>query len=296
MSSPELQLRVATRSSPLALAQTRLVTGALGIGEEALLEVGNQAGPADKERFVRGVEQAILSGRAELGVHSAKDLPGEMTRGLVIAAVPARADARDAWIGPGASIEEIPEGARVGTSSLRRRAQLAALRPDLRMVGMSGNVDTRLNKLRSGQVDGLVLAAAGLERLGRDFEIAFRFETGQVTPAAGQGTLVIQGRSNGPGLDQTASIGDEGSLAALLAERAAVVTVGADCESPVGFHAAARGDRLVISGFAGLEDGSVWLRDRFEGDPARPEALGRELARRMLAAGAAGILAGTVEA
>lgn len=288
-------LTVATRPSPLALAQARLVTSALELGEEALLEVENETGPGDKERFVRGVEQAVLAGRADLGVHSAKDLPGEMTSGLVIAAVPVRADARDVWVGPGQSVEEIPPGAKVGTSSLRRRAQLKALRPDLEMVPMTGNVDTRLSKLAAGEVDGLVLAMAGLERLGREAEISFAFEPSQMTPAAGQGALVVQARLNGTGVSEAEQIGDRDSLITLTAERAAVVASGADCDSPVGFHARLSGDLLLVDGFAGREDGSVWLRDGVEGDPARPEELGRELALRMSAAGMSGILAGTVE-
>lgn len=278
------------------MAQTRLVAAALGLGDDAILPVENEAGPRDKERFVRGVEQAVLSGRAELGVHSAKDLPGRMTSGLVIAAVPDRADPRDAWIGPGASIGEIPRGARVGTSSLRRRAQLLAARPDLVMVEMAGNVDTRLAKLDTGEVDGLVLAMAGLERLGRLDAASFAFEARDMTPAAGQGTLVVQGRTNGPGIEPCATISQRESHHSLLAERAAVVESGADCDSPVGFHATIDGERMTIDGFVGLADGSVWLRDRIEGDAARPEELGRELARRMGDAGAGEILAGTVVA
>ncbi|MBN8866607.1 MAG: hydroxymethylbilane synthase [Solirubrobacterales bacterium] len=288
-------LRIATRPSPLALAQTRLVADLLA-ADTALVEVANQTGPGDKERFVRGVEQAVLSGGAELGVHSAKDLPGEMEGGLVIAAVPPRADVRDAWIGPGGSLEEIPEGARVGTSSLRRRAQLLALRPDLVPVPMNGNVDTRIAKLRAGECDGLVLAMAGLERLGRADEASFAFDPDRMTPAAGQGALVVQGRTNGPGLEEAGAIGDEDSERALTAERAAVVAIGADCDSSVGFHARLLEGQLTIDGFAGLADGSAWLRDRVEGDPSRPAELGRELAGRMLAAGADALLAGTLDA
>jgi len=287
-------LTVASRPSPLALAQTALVRSALGLGEEAVLPVENESGPADKERFVRGVEQALLTGRADLGVHSAKDLPGEMTAGLLIAAVPERADARDVWIGSGGSVGEIPEGARVGTSSPRRRAQLMAIRPDLVMVDMAGNVDTRLARLQAGDADGLVLAMAGLERLGRDSEAAFAFDLEQMVPAAGQGALVVQGRVNGTGLGQAAAINDESSFACVEAERAAVVAAGAGCDSPVGFHAVISGARMTIEGFAGRIDGSAWVRDRVEGDASRPAQLGRELAGRMLAAGAAGILADTV--
>jgi hydroxymethylbilane synthase len=233
----------------------------------------------------------VLDGAAEAGVHSAKDLPGKMTSGLAIGAVPLRADPRDVWIGPGSSIEEIPEGARVGTASLRRRAQLLALRPDLKMVELRGNVDTRLRKLEEGEADGLVLAAAGLERLGRTDVISFFFEEDQLTPAAGQGCLVVQTRTGREGL--VAGIGDQGSMVRLLAERAAVVGLDADCSSPVGIHARHDAGSLAIEGFAGRSDGSVWVRDRIEGDPARPESLGQELARRMISAGATEAMAGS---
>lgn len=291
MSGSGQALVVATRPSPLALAQARLVTAALSLEEGALLEVDNQTGAGDKERFVRGVEQAILAGRADLGVHSAKDLPGEMTSGLTIAAVPGRADARDAWIGPGRSVIEIPEGARVGTSSLRRRAQLSALRPDLVMVSMSGNVDTRLSKLDSGEVDGLVLAKAGLDRLGRGEEASFVFGLDHMTPAAGQGAIAVQTRTGRE--TEVAGIGDPGSMTCLQAERAAVVGLDADCSSPVGIHARLDRGWLILDGFAGRPDGSVWVRDRVEGDSSRPESLGRELADRMMKAGAVEAMAGS---
>lgn len=233
----------------------------------------------------------LLDGGAELGVHSAKDLPGVMTSGLAIAAVPARLDPRDAWIGPGSTIDEIPQGARVGTASLRRRAQLKALRPDLEMVELRGNVDTRLAKLEAGEADGLVLAMAGLQRLGRADAVVFAFQESEMTPAAGQGALVVQSRA---GRESTAgAIGDQESLTRLLAERAAVAGLNADCSSPVGVHARIEGDWLVVDGFAGRSDGSVWVRDRVEGDPTRPESLGRELADRMLRAGATEAMAGS---
>jgi hydroxymethylbilane synthase len=279
-------LRIATRSSVLALTQSGIVAEAMGGAEMVTVETDNA--PGDKERFVRGVELAVLSGEAEVGVHSAKDLPGVMTSGLAIAAVPEREDPRDAWIGEGTSLADVPEGARVGTVSLRRRAQLLAIRPDLQPVELRGNVDTRLRKLETGEADAIILAVAGLNRLGRGDEITFPIGLDEMTPAAGQGALVVQTRSGeeeGP-----AELNDLGSERALLAERAAVVALGADCSSPVGIHATQVGDRLVIEGFAGLADGSVWVRDRLEGDAAHPEAVGRELARRMAAAGAGEIL------
>jgi len=266
---------------------------AAAIGPEAeLVEVDADLPPeaGDKERFTRGVERLVLDGEAEAAVHSAKDLPGEMTAGLAIAAVPPRVDPRDAWIGPGGSIDEIPEGARVGTSSLRRRAQLKALRPDLEMVELRGNVDTRLRKLEAGEADGLVLAMAGLQRLGRAEVVAFAFDQAEMTPSAGQGCLVVQTRT---GREGTVGIGDPDSLTRLLAERAAVAGLGADCASPVGVHARLEGEWLVVDGFAGRSDGSVWIRDRVEGDPSRPESLGRELADRMLRAGATEAMAGS---
>lgn len=281
-----MSLRVATRSSALAMAQSGTVAEALG-GLE-LTTVETDPTPGDKERFVRGVEQAILEGQADIGVHSAKDLPGVMTSGLSIAAVPPREDPRDAWIGAGTSLADIPEGARVGTVSLRRRAQLLAIRPDLVPVELRGNVDTRLRKLREGEADGIILAMAGLNRLGRGNEASFAFSLEQMTPAAGQGALVVQTRTGRE--DPARDLNDFRSEAELLAERAAVVALEADCSSPVGIHARHVGTRLVVDGFVGMADGSIWVRDQLEGDPAQAAAVGTELARRMANAGASEIL------
>lgn len=279
-------MRIATRGSALALAQSGLVADGLGGAE--LVKVETDTSTGDKERFVRGVERAVLDGVAEAGVHSAKDLPGVMTSGLVIAAVPEGEDPRDAWIGPGTSLDDVPEGARVGTVSLRRRAQLLAIRPDLRPVALEGNVNTRLRRLEEGEADAIILAVAGLNRLGRADRISFSIPLDQMTPAAGQGALVVQSKA---GNDQGfREINDLASERELLAERAAVVGLGADCSSPVGIHARHRGGRLVAEGFAGLADGSAWVRDRIEGDPAHPGTIGTELARRMSVAGAAEIL------
>lgn len=152
-----------------------------------LVVVRSDGEPGDKARFVRGVELALLEGRADIGVHSAKDLPASMPDELALAGVPARERAADAWVGEAASIEAVAPGARVGTASLRRRAQLLARRPDLRIVDLHGNVDTRLGRLRQGEVDALVLASAGLRRLGREAEITFELPEAEMTPAAGQG-------------------------------------------------------------------------------------------------------------
>jgi hydroxymethylbilane synthase len=292
-------LKIATRSSALAVAQASAVADRLvadGQAAAELVTVENDPGASDKERFVRAVERAVLDRRAEFGVHSAKDLPGRMTAGLAIGAVPPREDPRDALIGPATSLEALPEGARVGTASLRRRAQLLALRPDLRVVEIHGNVDTRLAKLRSGEADALVLAVAGLKRLGREPEIAFTFDLDQMVPAPGQGALVVQCRSGDAGGEALADVGEHGAERDLLAERAAVATLGADCSSPVGVYAREVDGRLVVDGFVGLPDGSEWIRDRLEGDLNQPEAVGRELARRMVAAGAREILDRAAEA
>jgi hydroxymethylbilane synthase len=161
-----LTLRIATRGSARPLAQAGQVAEMLGGAE--LVAVSSDGEPGDKARFVRGVERALLDGEAEIGVHSAKDLPAAMPEGLAIAAVPAREDPSDVWIGPGSSLADVPEGTRVGTASLRRRAQLLAARPDLSVGELHGNVDTRLRKLAEGELDAVVLAAAGLRRLGRE--------------------------------------------------------------------------------------------------------------------------------
>jgi hydroxymethylbilane synthase len=284
-----LALRIATRSSTLALAQARWVAERLGGAE--LVEASSDGEPGDKSRFVRGVERALLDGRAEVGVHSAKDLPGEMAEGLAIGAVPEREDPADVWIGEGASLEDVPEGARVGTASLRRRAQLLAARADLRVSELHGNVDTRLRKLAEGELDAIVLAAAGLRRLGRAGEIGFAIPVERMVPAAGQGALALQARAGDEeAAAAVAPLGDGAALRELSAERAAVALLDASCATPIGVHAGLDGEALRIDAFVGLPDGSEWLRDSLEGDAADPAALGAELAERLLAAGARDLL------
>ncbi len=250
------------------------------------------AHPADKSRFVREIERALLDGDIDLAVHSAKDLPGEIPGGLVLAGVPAREDPADVWIGAGDSLLDVPEGARVGTASLRRRSQLLALRPDLEVIEIRGNVDTRLRKLADGEVDGVVLAAAGLRRLGRDSEIGFRFGLRALTPAPGQGSLALQARDGDPGpFDAAANLTERDALIELTAERAAVAGLGASCDTPVGVCARHRDGLLVLRGYAGMPDGSEHVYDEVEGDPDQPAALGEALVERMAAAGALGLLA-----
>jgi len=263
------------------------------LGGAELVEVGADGGAEDKARFVRGVERALLDGEAEIGVHSAKDLPAELTDGLMLAAVPGREDPRDAWIGAGTSLDEVPEGAKVGTASLRRAAQLLAARPDLKVGELHGNVDTRLRKLAEGGLDAIVLAVAGLRRLGRADEISFPIPTGSMTPAAGQGSLLLQIRDEDEDtLRAVDRLVDETALRELTAERTVVSLLGATCNSPLGVHAKidARSDQMRMEAFVGLHDGSEWLRDSVEGDPTEPTLLGAELAKRLLDTGAREIL------
>ncbi len=255
------------------------------------MEVSSDGEVGDKARFVRGVERALLDREADIGVHSAKDLPAEMPEGLTIAAVPAREDSADVWIGVGGSLDGVPEGARVGTASLRRKAQLLAARPDLRVGELHGNVDTRLRKLAEEELDGIVLAAAGLKRLGRAGEASFSLPAEAMTPAAGQGALVLQAREDDPASrEAAAAIGDETALRELTAERAAVSLLDATCATPIGVHARVGGEAIAIEAFVGLPDGGEWIRDRVEGDAGEPAALGALLAERLLGAGAREIL------
>ena len=284
-------MRVATRSSSLALAQAGTVAEAIGGAE--LVQVRNVAGDvSDKARFTRTVEEALRDGRADLGVHSAKDLPGEMPDDLALVGVPVREDPADAFVGSVAALADLPEGALIGTASLRRRSQILALRPDLEVVEIRGNVDTRLRKLAEGELHGIVLAAAGLKRLGREDEIAFRFGADEMVPAPGQGSLALQARAGDAGAAAAAAgISDPEALVEFTAERAATQALDASCETPLGICARHLDGTLAVAGYAGLPDGSRWVRDALRGDPEQPAALGLALAERMLGAGAGEILA-----
>jgi hydroxymethylbilane synthase len=284
-------LRIATRGSALAIAQATQVGEMLGGAE--LVQVSSDGELEDKARFVRGVERALLDGAAEIGVHSAKDLPAELTEGLMLAAAPEREDPRDAWIGVGSSLDEVPEGAKVGTASLRRQAQLLAARPDLEVSELHGNVDTRLRKLAEGELDAIVLAVAGLRRLGREGEIAFPIAEDAMTPAAGQGTLLLQVRADDEeALAAVEGLVDDGALREVTAERAVVALLGATCNSPLGVHAKLDGDsgQMSIDAFVGLPDGNEWLRDSIQGNSNEPTLLGAELAKRLVDTGARELL------
>ena len=281
-------MRLGTRGSALALAQARGVAAALGDVEVVTITTSGDRDRArgDKERWVREIDAALLRGDVDLAVHSAKDVPAQLADGLVIAAVPPRADPYDALCGA-RSLNDLDEGARVGTSSLRRAAQLHALRDDLDVRELRGNVDTRLGRLAAGDYDAIVLARAGLDRLGRGAEATGVLR--EMIPAAGQGALAVTVRADdGSALEAVAAVSDAAAARCLTAERALVRALEADCHTPVGAHATLDEGALVLRAFVGAPDGAAWLRDELSGDD--PEALGAEAAARLRAAGADEVL------
>jgi hydroxymethylbilane synthase len=290
-------LRLGTRGSALALAQAGHVARMLDAdvelveiktsGDETSRTAASSIG--DKSRFVKEIEEALLAGEVDLAVHSAKDVPGVLPEGLAIVGVPAREDARDALCGAG-SLDSLPLGASVGTSSLRRRSQLLAARPDLKVSDLRGNVDTRLRKLSRGSHDAVVLALAGLKRLGRSEGTPMAVAL--MTPAPGQGCLALEARRDDERAGRLAgALTDQDALVRLTAERAVVDALDATCHTPVAAYAELRtGGMLTLSAFVGLPDGSTWIRDELAGDAGDPAALGREVAERLLAAGAREIL------
>lgn len=290
-------LRLATRGSALALTQTKMVAEALcrsrpnltvellvvrTAGDERAGRSTPSAG-ADKSRFVKEIEDALVRGDASLAVHSAKDVPGEVAEGLAIAAVPPRADPRDAICGV-SQLDNLPEGAVVGTASARRRAQLRAARPDLRIVELFGNVDTRLRRLEQGRYDAIVLAAAGLARLG--LATGSPLSTEVVVPAPGQGCLALQARADDWRVRTLVKpLDDPCSHEQLLAERAVARGLNAGCETPLGVYARPCGRaQLELLAFAGL-DGAPGVRGVLRGSARDPEALGAEMAELLLARG-----------
>jgi hydroxymethylbilane synthase len=327
-------MRIGTRGSALALAQARLVTGWLGGGEIVVVRTrgdkqtrgrlnggaarGARAQGEDKSRWVAELEQALLADEIDLAVHSAKDVPGEPTDGLELLGAPRRAAVEDALIGA-RSLEELPEGACVGTSSVRRSAQLRAARDDLQVVSLRGNVDSRLRKLASAIVDegdgsggaeggrdgdgeeggrepefnAIVLASAGLWRLGRERDIGCTLDAARFVPAPGQGTLALQARTGDASVRAAVEpILDGDASACLSAERAVARALGASCNTPLGAHAAPGGcGCLQLRAWVGLPDGSEWVGDELLGGFYEPEELGHRVAERLNAVGARELLA-----
>ncbi len=304
-------MRLGTRGSALALAQAGLVRHLLTeLGEDVELVPITTSGDErpggvppgeDKSRFVKEIEEALLRGEIDLAVHSAKDVPSALPDRLAIVAVPQRADAHDAVCAradahdavcarESGGLDSLADGAAIGTSSLRRRAQLLATRPDLRVVPLRGNVDTRLRRLEEGELDAVVLAAAGLARLGVERGVAIAEE--EMTPAPGQGCLALEARVDD---ERTRSVAGRlthpPSLTALTAERALVRAIDASCHTPVGaFARSQNGGSLRMDAFAGLPDGSAWVRDSLDGEAEDPAALGQAVGQRLLAAGARELL------
>jgi hydroxymethylbilane synthase len=282
-------LALGTRGSPLALRQAQLVADAIDAEVEivVLRTTGDRGASGDKRRWVDTIESALLERTVDLAVHSAKDVPAELARGLVIAGSPAREDARDALCGA-PCVAALAPGARVGTSSLRRRSQLLALREDLEVSEVHGNLDTRLARLDAGDFDVIVLACAGLGRLGR-----FGWHASdELVPAAGQGTLAIEARAGDERVGAAIAVLRHGPTErALAAERALVRCLGAGCDTPIGAHARPRSDGgLELRAFVGAPDGSEWITDRLAG-AEDPVELGETVARRLLSCGAGALLA-----
>lgn len=294
------RLRIGTRGSPLALVQADEVRAALvehtdiaardeieivpirttgdRIQDRLLLEIGG------KGLFTKEIEQALLDRRIDLAVHSAKDMPAILPDGLNMAVFLRRQDPRDAWLArDNVSVAAMPEGARVGTGSLRRAAQLLRQRPDLNIVPMRGNLDTRLSKLESGQVDATLLAVAGLARLGRMDEITAIFEADEMIPAPGQGAIGIETR-----LDDQATnnlirpLNCPATAAEVLAERACLATLKGDCRTPVGILARLEAGRMTIRGRLLSPDGGQCFEAVLDGPAGEAERLGREVGAALL--------------
>jgi len=298
-------LRIGTRASRLALAQSewvkktvqsrhpevrveliRITTKGDKVLDAPLSKVGG------KGLFVKEIEEALLRKEVDLAVHSLKDVPAELQKGLKISVYPKREDPRDAFVSKEFSaVKELPQGASVGTSSLRRSAQLLYMRPDLHIVPLRGNVDTRLRKLDSGGLQAIVLAAAGLNRLGLAHRITAALSPELVLPAIGQGVLGLEVREDDQEtLDLISFLNHHDSELAARAERSFLKTLEGGCQVPVAGYARVEGDLIILKGMVAELDGSRVLRQEMGGPRDRPEALGITLAKQLLSAGADRIL------
>jgi hydroxymethylbilane synthase len=296
-----MKIRLAARASALSRAQVEIVARALS--GRAQVEVATYQTTGDrlshldaaiqgKGVFTREIDEALLNGRADVGIHSLKDLPSEIPQGLVLAAVPVREDPNDALIAhPHRTFAALPEGARIGTGSPRRRAQLLAARPDLQVMDARGNVDTRIRRLAEGRWDAIVLARAGLARLNRLEEISEVFSSGILLPAVGQGALALVIRR---GDDRVAGIlaglDDPASHRAALAERTLLRFLQAGCRAPLAGLATEKDGRLKLSAGVFSQGGDRILREEGSGPAEDPESLGRAVAENLLARGAAELI------
>ncbi|MDQ2777779.1 MAG: hydroxymethylbilane synthase [Acidobacteriota bacterium] len=291
-------LVIGSRGSHLALWQANYIAGCLkelGVASEIQiikttgdhLQTASLVQAGGKGLFTKEIEDALLAHSIDVAVHSLKDLPTENPAGLTIAAIPEREDPRDALVGK--RLDELQHGARVGTSSNRRASQLRLLRPDFVIDPVRGNVDTRLRKLHEGQYDAIVLAAAGLLRLGLENEIAQLFSPEQICPAPGQGALGIQTRVDDRARDICARLNDDQTARAVRCERAVLAALGGGCQLPIGAYAEVSGQMLNVQAGVFAPDGSRHVRTRAEGTD--PEELGRRVAQELIAKGAQSICA-----
>ena len=292
-------LVIGSRGSQLALWQAKWIAARLAErGQETRTEIIKTTGDkitdvplakvGTKGLFTKEIEEALLDGRIDLAVHSLKDLPTEVPEGLVIAAIPEREDPRDAMVG--VPLKNVTAGARVGTSSLRRAAQLRVMRKDLKIESLRGNLDTRLRKLDEGQYEAIVLAAAGLTRLGWAYRIAEILSPDMMCPAVGQGALAVETRVDGPARDICSVLDHPATRVAFTAERAILASLGGGCQVPVGAHARVSGERLHLIAVVIAPDGERVVRKSDEGSEADAEELGRRLGAALLADGAREIL------
>ncbi|WP_033423956.1 hydroxymethylbilane synthase [Actinomadura flavalba] len=294
MSTP---LRLGTRKSLMAMTQSGLVADALTQRTGYAVELVGVTTQGDVSKallaqmggtgvFVSALRDKLLDGEVDFAVHSLKDLPTYPAEGIALAAIPARDDHRDALCGP-AKLADLPRGARVGTGSPRRVAQLRALRPDLEIIPIRGNADTRLRKIADGELDAVVLAHAGLRRIGRLAEVAEVFDPDQMLPAPGQGALALECRADRPELvELLASLDDRATRAAVTAERTVLSVLEAGCSAPVGTYAAEEEQKLHLTANVVAADGARQVRLSASGHPDRAEELGRDLAHRLLDQGA----------
>ncbi len=308
-----MNLRIGSRGSQLALWQANHVAGLLREqGHEVEITIIRTTGDrlqevtfaqvGSKGMFTKEIEEALAEGRVDLAVHSLKDLPTELPEPFALAATPPRVDARDAFVSVKyMNLAALPQGARVGTSSQRRRAQLKALRPDIEILEFRGNVDTRLRKLGEGQVDAILLAAAGLERLGKTDWLRERLEPKDFCPAAGQGSLAIETRKEDAAtIDAVSFLDDADTRFAVTAERAALAALGGGCQVPIGVHCRLKfpqhhkAQDEIFAVVASPKTGEV-VRIHYQADRDRnnPEAFGRHAAKMLLDAGAGPLLEAT---
>ncbi|GAA1998671.1 hydroxymethylbilane synthase [Nakamurella flavida] len=300
-------LRVGTRGSALALAQSGQIAGRIAghartsvdlvtVRTEGDVNLGPLASIGGTGVFVTGVRTALLAGRVDVIVHSLKDLPTAAADGIALASVPVRENPFDALCArDGLTLDTLPSGARVGTGSPRRAAQLLLRRPDLEVVPVRGNVDTRLGLVTSGTVDAVVLAVAGLARLDRTERITQQFGPDEMLPAPAQGALAVEALTiaadDGPFAGALRAVDDQDTRAAVVAERALLSVLEAGCTAPLGAFAAVHDGELALAGTVLAVDGSREIRDEIRGPVADAAEVGAALARRMLSAGAAALLA-----